>query len=286
MAASPFIGAVIPARSASERLRAKHLADLGGAPVIVRMLERLASSKFLSLDRIVVCTTESPEDDRLAETVRNAGSAVFRGDADDLIRRLGEAVSEHGFDIVVEADGDDPFIEVAYAGRAVQRLIEHEEIDVVLPPQLPLGLAAKVVRGRAFETVRSHYRTGRNDTGFMYYFTRSGLFRVETLAAADDGHVRPEIRLTLDYEDDLTVMREVFAELGGDRAFGVGEIVELFERRPELAAINGHLSDEYWDRTRALVDLQFEFQGKLYAIQESSGVVELPGGTGQGETTP
>ena len=271
MSPSPRIGAVIPARSTSERLPGKQLADLGGAPVIVRMIERLASSRFITATSdVVLCTTEDTADEELAAVAAGCGASVFRGDTDDLIRRLGDAVEAHAFDIVIEADGDDPFIEMGYTDRAIELLLEDPTVDVVLPPTLPLGLAAKVVRGSAFETVRRSYRTTANDTGFMYFFTRSGLCSVTTLDPLDERHVRPDIRLTLDYAEDLDLMRTVFAELdGAAHVFGADELVGLFERRPELAALNSHLSERYWERTRDLVNLEFEVDGQLQVIREA-----------------
>jgi len=264
------VGAVIPARSTSERLPGKQLADLGGRPVIVRMIERLASSAHLALEDVVLCTTENPADDELAEVAREAGASVFRGDSEDLINRLGNAVIQHGFDIVVEADGDDPYIDVGYVDLAIERLLAEPAVDVVLPPDLPLGLAAKVVRGAAFRTVLDSYRTTQNDTGFMYFFTRSGLFTVEALEPVRPSDVCPDIRLTLDYEEDLSLMREVFAELGDAQPpFGVEQITELFSRRPELNAINAHVSEEYWSRTEDLVDLKFERDGRTYVLHAS-----------------
>lgn len=270
MELAPRVGAVIPARSTSERLPGKQLADLGGRPVIVRMIERLACSAHLDVDRVVLCTTLDASDDALAEAARGAGAAVFRGDTDDLIKRLGGAVVEHEFDIVVEADGDDPLIDVEYVDLAIDRLLMEPGVDVVLPPDLPLGLAAKVVRGDAFRTVLESYRTSRNDTGFMYFFTRSGLFTVEVLQPVRASDVRPELRLTLDYEEDLKLLRGVFAELAGPGApFGTGEITALFDRRPELAEINAHLADDYWARTEDLVDLRFERDGRVYVLRAS-----------------
>lgn len=279
---APGIGAVIPARSTSERLPGKQLADLGGRPVIVRMIERLACSAYLDIENVVLCTTEDPADDALAEVARGAGASAYRGESDDLIKRLGGAVSEHGFEIVVEADGDDPFIDIEYVDLAIERLLAEPAVDVVLPPDLPLGLAAKVVRAEAFRRVLECYRTTRNDTGFMYFFTRSGLFHVEAIPELRRSDVRPDIRLTLDYQEDLDVLRAVFAELDGPgRPFGVEQITELFDRRPELGAINGHVSDEYWSRTEELVDLRFERDGRLFVLHASGSSASFSAQTPQ-----
>jgi len=71
-------------------------------------------------------------------------------------------------------------------------------------------------------------------------------------------HQHATARLTLDYPEDLEFFRALFAELHREgELFGVGEIVALLDRRPELVRINASLNDEYWQRTRDLARLAY-----------------------------
>lgn len=98
--------AIIPARYASTRFPGKPLALLGGKPVIRRVYEQVAGV----LDDAVVAT----DDERICEAVRAFGgkvemtSAAHRSGTDrcrEAFDRLGA-----GFDIVVNVQGDEPFI--------------------------------------------------------------------------------------------------------------------------------------------------------------------------------
>ena len=61
------IAAIIPARYAAQRLPGKPLADIGGAPMVVRVAQRAARAE--GVDEVAVAT----DDDRIAHEVTRAG---------------------------------------------------------------------------------------------------------------------------------------------------------------------------------------------------------------------
>ena len=61
------IGALIPVRLSSERLPGKALMEFSGRPVLWHLLDRVAASRFVDVQDIVVCTTLDSDDDPLAE---------------------------------------------------------------------------------------------------------------------------------------------------------------------------------------------------------------------------
>ena len=63
--AAPLILAVLQARMSSTRLPGKVMADLVGAPMIARQIERVGRCRLI--DRIVLATSIDPSDDPLAE---------------------------------------------------------------------------------------------------------------------------------------------------------------------------------------------------------------------------
>lgn len=261
------IGALIPIRLASERLPSKALLPIGGRPVIAHLLDRVFASRHLEPDRVVVCTTEEASDDALVPVVEASGARVFRGSRDDIIDRFDRAMRQFEFDVALEVDGDDPFADPGYMDRVIEKLVGDPDVDVVLAEGLPFGLGSKAFRRSALERVWKHHKTERNDTGFMYYFTKTGLCRTASVPA-DREHRHSTARLTLDYPEDLRFFEAVHAELGSDGGvFGVAEIVALLERRPELLEINAGLEDRYWARSRELAVLEYERDGQTYRVE-------------------
>ena len=252
------IGALIPIRLSSERLPRKALALASGRPLVAHLISQVRATRHVDPEFIIVCTTMESVDDDLVSAVAEAGGQLFRGSRDDLVDRLASACEAFELDIALQVDGDDPLVDPAYMDRAIEALLSDPKADVAVVDGLPLGISSKAIRRRAFDTVRAAYRTRSNDTGFGYFFTRTGLCNVtHVIAPITDGHA--EARLTLDYPEDLEFFRTVISALHRHGSpIHLHEILTLLREHPQLVKINGWRSKEYWERTVALATLEFE----------------------------
>jgi len=254
------VGALIPIRLASERLPNKALAEICGRPVVWHLLDRVCAAKRITAKvDVVVCTTEATSDDPLARAVEEYGCSVFRGSSDDIIRRFHDAMASHGFDVVIQADGDDPLSATEYMDLTLETLLGDPALDIVTCQGLPLGVATKSLTRAAMQRVFSHYRTKRNDTGFIYFFTKTTLCRQRTVSPLSEEHILDEARLTLDYPEDLEVFKIIFENLyTPDRPpFDLGLVIRFLQARPDVMAINTGRTEEYWRRTREKAELSY-----------------------------
>ena len=244
------LGALIPIRLTSERLPGKALMPIKGKPVVHYLLDRVFACRHLSPDRTVVCTTEDASDDALVAAVESYGARVFRGSRDDIIRRFHDAMAAYRFDAVVQVDGDDPLSATEYMDATMDRLLSDPGIDIVTCDGLPLGTAVKSFTRRAMGKVFAHYRTEQNDTGFIYFFTKSNLCRHETIGPLSPAHIQKMARLTLDYPADLEVFTAIFEALEKPgRPASHAEVVAFLNAHPDLVQHNLHVEAEYWSRT-------------------------------------
>jgi 3-deoxy-manno-octulosonate cytidylyltransferase (CMP-KDO synthetase) len=124
---TPFV-VVIPARLASTRLPRKPLADIGGAPMVARVAEQAAKS---AASRVVVATDS---DEIMAvchayqiEAVKTKDSHPTGTDRlSELVAILGLAQDE----IVVNVQGDEPFIPPKLINQVAQALADHQECAI------------------------------------------------------------------------------------------------------------------------------------------------------------
>lgn len=101
---------IIPARYASTRFPGKPLVDIAGKTMIQRVYEQ--ASKAKSLSKVVVAT----DDDRIAGEVTNFGGEFIFTSSDHQsgTDRCAEVIETlTGYDIVINIQGDEPFIEPA-----------------------------------------------------------------------------------------------------------------------------------------------------------------------------
>jgi len=261
------IGALVPVRLSSQRMPGKALMPFMGRPAILHLLDRLFASRYLEPQDVVLCTTTDKTDDPLVSIAASVGARIFRGSRDNIIDRFHSAVAEFAFDAVIQADGDDPCSDTMYMDLCMDRLLAEPGLGIVLTDGLPLGLGSKAIRASAIRTVWNNHLTEQNDTGFIYYFTRTGLCTMARIKPLKPEHVHEKARLTLDYPEDLTFFEALFKELYQERpAFGIDEIVSLLNRRPELVEINSMVDEDYWKRTHQLAQLEYRMDGKILKI--------------------
>jgi len=114
---------IIPARQASTRLPGKMLADLAGAPMVVRVAQRAAQS---GAQDILIAT----DDEGIAQAVRAFGIPVVmtRADHPSGTDRLAETVEQLGLPddaIVVNVQGDEPLIDPVLINEVASLLAQH-----------------------------------------------------------------------------------------------------------------------------------------------------------------
>ena len=237
--------AFIPARLTSVRLPRKLLAPLGGQPALAFLIERVKTS---GIETVVMCTTDDPEDDELAELAMNQGIECYRGDREDIILRFDEAARHFSADLIVNVDGDDIFCDPGLIARTAA-ILKAGEVDFVRWKQLPLGASPVGFTAAALSIVRKGKTVSTTATGWGRFFMNPGLFRVAELDPPPLEAFSPELRLTLDYPADYALMQAIEAELTPtDPNFGVDAIVRLVNRKPEMLGIVRGLNEAYWAR--------------------------------------
>jgi 3-deoxy-manno-octulosonate cytidylyltransferase (CMP-KDO synthetase) len=127
--------AVIPARYASTRLPGKPLADIGGKPMVVRVVEAALKS---GAGEVWVAT----DDRRVADAVIAHGHRVAMTRADhvsgtDRIAEVAEAFGWLDDDIVVNVQGDEPLLDPALVAGVAQAL--------AADPQAAMATAAHAI---------------------------------------------------------------------------------------------------------------------------------------------
>jgi 3-deoxy-manno-octulosonate cytidylyltransferase (CMP-KDO synthetase) len=125
--------AVIPARLASERLPRKPLYRIAGKPLLEWVWRRVSS--FQTFQRVVVATDAA----EIAELCAAVGAEVVQTSAlhPSGTDRIAEVVARpeySGYDVVVNVQGDEPFVERAHAEAAVAQVVAGFDIGTVAAP--------------------------------------------------------------------------------------------------------------------------------------------------------
>ncbi|MDE3036861.1 MAG: 3-deoxy-manno-octulosonate cytidylyltransferase [Pseudomonadota bacterium] len=128
---------LIPARMAATRLPDKPLADIGGEPMIVRVLQRATLS---GIKDIVVACVGRP----IAEAVERAGGRAVITDpglpsgSDRIWQALQKIDPEKTHDVIINLQGDMPTFDPAVIKKTLA-LLEDPAVDIATPAAVITG---------------------------------------------------------------------------------------------------------------------------------------------------
>jgi 3-deoxy-manno-octulosonate cytidylyltransferase (CMP-KDO synthetase) len=155
--------AVIPARYASTRFPAKLMQDLGGKTVILRTYEAAISTNLF--DDVFVVTDS---DLIYNEIVSNGGKAIRSiKEHESGSDRIAEAVENLDVDIVINVQGDEPFIDK----EPLAKVIEVFKND--LTKQVDLASLMREITNENEINNPNNVKVVVDQNGFALYFSRS-----------------------------------------------------------------------------------------------------------------
>ena len=154
--------AVIPARYQASRFPAKLMQMLGDKTVIMTTYQNVVEKELF--DEVFVATDSEIIFD---EIIKNGGKAVMTGQHETGSDRIAEAVEDIDCDIVVNVQGDEPFLKT----EPLRQLIEVFDND----GNEEISLASLKIKLTEQEDIESpnNVKVITDKEGFALYFSRS-----------------------------------------------------------------------------------------------------------------
>lgn len=244
-AAPPRLVAILQARMGSNRLPGKVLAELCGRPMLHLILERLASST--RLQKLVVATTQLPQDDAIAELARRGGYPFYRGSENDVLDRYYQAARQQQADVVVRLTADCPFLDGAFLDWCLERFAASrpDYLDTNLSRTFPLGLSVEVFSFAALEAAwKEDSDPARREHVTPFIKQHPERFRLEHLRSAEN---YSSMRCTVDTPEDMALAREIYRRLGNEPTIAWQKVVALLQAEPQLLETNRHIVQKRLD---------------------------------------
>ncbi|WP_339846699.1 glycosyltransferase family protein [Paenibacillus sp. FSL W7-1088] len=233
------ITAIIQARMGSTRLPGKVMKMLGDRTVLGHVITRVLA--IPSVDQVIVATTTNDEDEVICSEAANYGVDYYRGSQEDVLSRYYEAAREGNADVVVRITSDCPLLDPIISNEVIQHFIEngYDYSSSGLSGTFPRGLDTEVFTFRALEkSFQQAKREYEREHVTPYIYGNRDLFRVHEYDSIQN---YSQYRLTLDTNEDWELISRIFHELYSGGIFHIKEIIELFERYPDLPLINAEV---------------------------------------------
>ncbi len=234
--------AFIQARMSSSRFPGKVLEPLAGLPSIVYLARR--AEKALLIDGLAVATSTDPSDDPLAGALLAHGVPFFRGDLHDVLGRFGAAAAATNADEVVRLTGDCPLIDPGIVDSVIQlrRDTGADYASNVDPPTFPDGLDCEVFTRNALDLALASARLpSEREHVTLWMRSEAAALRRNNLSGLIDASA---LRLTVDYPDDLQVVRELVDSMPAAQSFDYYDLLRALAARRHLLDSNRHRRNE------------------------------------------
>jgi len=231
-------GLVIFSRMDSQRLPGKALKPFAGRALIGHVIDRALKAE--TTDVVIVATSDRAVDDPIAEFVEAEGVALFRGDAEDVLKRAIDCAKAFALKNFIRICGDSPFIDPRLLDQAVQ-IHRGEAPDLttnLFPRTFPAGMSLEVIDEKALERMasladdpddREHVTT--------YFYRHADDFTIRNIETEDIGY--EEFPLTVDTAEDLVQANWIACHLADKKGdHGVDEVLELARQWRKLNPVN------------------------------------------------
>lgn len=233
---------LLQARMSSSRLPEKVLKPVIDSPMLYRQLERLKRAN--KLDQLIVVTSDTPSDDRLAEECLkwDMNVTVFRGSLNNVLDRFYQCAKEYNVDHIVRLTGDCPLTDPHIIDDLIElHVTENNDYSSNCHQRsYPVGLDAEIVRFETLETIWKLANTpDQKEHVTLYINQHPDQFKRGLLTYPSD---LSTLRWTVDNPDDLIFVQKVYEALYPKNPnFTMNDILALLDNQPELLTINSHI---------------------------------------------
>lgn len=184
----------------STRLPGKVLRPIAHKSLLEHIMFRLSYLRHPATT--VIATTDSFRDTMVVEFCRDKGIKCFRGSETNVLERYYRCAQQYAFGQIVRLTGDNPFTDIGELDRLIELHIATQSDFSHSFNALPVGVGAEMF---TFDALEKCYLESSAPHHFEhvdeYMLENPSLFK-STLLEVEQGKNRPDLRLTVDTEED------------------------------------------------------------------------------------
>lgn len=227
----------IQARLGSSRLPNKALIDICGKPLIAQLLRRLRAVR--GVDAVVIAC---PEKDAAAFK-RATGINPITGPEDDVLTRILNVANQLEADRIVKVGADCPLAPFDAIEAALERFPNEQVVQNTHPRTFPDGFDFDIWRTACLKALND-VLVGDDREWFASY-----VFKKYPTAAMTNKVDLSRWRLTVDYPEDVDLIRAIYADMG-DEIWTSARITEWCQSHPREMKLNQHRVTDFGARPK------------------------------------
>ena len=144
--------------------------------------------------------------------------------------------------------GDCPLLDPAVVDQVISLFLsgDYDYVSNILERTYPRGLDTQVFSTTVLAEVSeiTQHPADRENVS-LYIYEHPERYQLGNLVAPEEIR-RPDLRLTVDTNEDLALVREIYGRLYPRKPdFSTRDVVELLNAQPELVTINAHVRQKF-----------------------------------------
>lgn len=238
----PRVVAIIQARMGSTRLPGKVMMDIGGKPMLQRVIERVKLAK--TIDAVVVAVpTDDMGDTAFTTAIIKCDVALTGGSLDDVLARYAYAAKEYDADVIVRITADCPLIDPGVIDMVVQEFLDKrpDYASNTIERTWPRGLDVEVFSRAAFERAASEATEPCDREHVTSYFVNpmvgkdfGGFSHISVTGGETDG----KLNWSVNTQEDLDRVRWLYSCMSEDFEFTWEHILNVANTSKAAAEID------------------------------------------------
>jgi spore coat polysaccharide biosynthesis protein SpsF len=229
---------VITVRLKSTRLEEKVVREVNGKLVLKYMTDRL---KHNFDGDIIICTSTHPQDDPLIDFANKEGLKYFRGSEEDVLERYYQTCVAFNLDKFYIVYGDEPWTDIETMNETFD-MLDNDIAMWVKNDSLPEGTYGYGMTMKGIEYLNNN-KLAEDLEVWQLMATKMPIKTIENKTDYRDRY--EDIRLTIDYPDDLKVFAKIIDKIGNKHVtVNLNDLVSLYENE-NYYSINGFRIEQY-----------------------------------------
>jgi len=235
-------GCIIQARTASTRFPKKILNKIDEMHTVLEFLiKQLKNSR--KIDKIVIATTCSNDDEKIIELCKQLDLDFFQGDENDLVDRYYKCAKKFNFENIIRITSDCPLMDPYLVDEGIDKFLE-EGCDYLTNStgSFPHGVDFSIFKFSVLEKTWKNAHLLSEKEHIIPYMEKNESNFNTIFIKNDSDHSK--FRITLDWPDDLELLRTIVSRID-NRPILIQDVVKLLDNNLNLLKINdGHNRDE------------------------------------------
>lgn len=174
---------IIQARSGSKRFKNKVLKLCGGKPLIWHVIKQIKKNK--KVRDIVVAIPNKKKDLNLLKYLKSINVKVYRGDEDNVARRMLFAAKKYKAKNFMRISGDSPLIKPSIINKCIllkKKFPKQDIITNVFPRSFPSGQSTEIINTKILEKNIIYMNRQEKEHVTTFFYNNSKHFKIKNFS--------------------------------------------------------------------------------------------------------